>query len=74
MCVAVPGVVVSIGEAEPGLIPAQVRFDGFERTINLIMTPDVQVGDHIVTHSGYSVRKTEPYIEEHGASEAVPGV
>jgi hydrogenase assembly chaperone HypC/HupF len=60
MCVAVPGRVTSIGEATPGLLPAEVEFPDRTTTVNLVMLPEARVGDRVITHSGYAIRIFEP--------------
>jgi hydrogenase expression/formation protein HypC len=56
MCVAVPGRVVSIGSQMPGAVMGQVEFGDRTLEINLIMVPDIEVGDHVLVHSGYAIR------------------
>lgn len=56
MCVAVPGTVVSIGSPMPGAVMGCVAFGGRTLEINLIMVPDLEVGDHVLVHSGYAIR------------------
>lgn len=68
MCVAVPGRITSIGEAAPGLLPAQVEFPDRTMTVNLVMLPEARVGDHVITHSGYAIRVFEPSGTGHDAT------
>ncbi len=56
MCVAVPGRVVSIGSPMPGAVMGSVAFGDRTLEINLIMVPDLEVGDHVLVHSGYAIR------------------
>lgn len=56
MCVAVPGRVVSIGSPMPGAVMGCVAFGDRTLEINLIMVPDLEVGDHVLVHSGYAIR------------------
>ncbi|HSK06951.1 MAG TPA: HypC/HybG/HupF family hydrogenase formation chaperone [Acidimicrobiia bacterium] len=55
MCVAVPGRVVSLGEATEITRPAKVSILGVEREVDLVMVPNVSVGDYVVVHSGYAI-------------------
>jgi hydrogenase expression/formation protein HypC len=55
MCVAVPGLVVAIGEPTPNSIPAQVSVIDTRRDVDLVMVPDAAVGDYVVIHSGYAI-------------------
>ena len=56
MCIAVPGQIVSIGEASVAMVPGDVVFPDRDLTVNLVMVPDARVGDHVVVHSGYAIR------------------
>ena len=56
MCIAVPGRVVSIGEPSTAMVPGEVVFPDRELTVNLVMVPEVSLGDHVVVHSGYAIR------------------
>lgn len=56
MCVAIPGRVIRIGERTDVSIPGLVEFPQGRREVDLIMTPDVRVGDEVVIHSGYAIR------------------
>jgi hydrogenase expression/formation protein HypC len=55
MCVAVPGLVVAIGESTPNSIPAQVYVINTRRDVDLVMVPHAAVGDYVVIHSGYAL-------------------
>ena len=55
MCVAVPGLVVAIGEPTPNSIPAQVSFIDTRRAVDLVMVPNAVIGDYVVIHSGYAI-------------------
>jgi len=53
MCVAVPGRVLAV---EAGASQARVAFGATERAVDVTMTPDVQPGDWVITHSGFALR------------------
>ena len=55
MCVAIPGLVVDIGVVTPNSIPGRVSLNDTERNVDLIMVPDVMIGDYVVVHSGYAI-------------------
>ncbi len=55
MCVAVPGLVVAIGESTPNSIPARVSVINTRKDVDLIMVPGAAVGDYVVIHSGYAI-------------------
>ncbi len=52
MCVAIPGRIVSIDQDS-----AEVDFGGTVRTISLLMLAGLDIGDWIVSHSGYAVKQ-----------------
>lgn len=56
MCVAVPGRVASIGPPTPGAAMGSVDFGDRNLEINLVMLPDVAIGDYVLVHSGYAIR------------------
>ncbi len=60
MCVAVPARIVWIGEASPASIPARVDVAGREQPVDLVLVPAAALGEHVVVHSGYAVRRLSP--------------
>lgn len=72
MCVAMPGRVTSIGHATPGSVPGRVEFGDRTLDINLVMLPDVQIGDHVLCHSGYGVRVVSGETAEQATQGAHP--
>ena len=56
MCIAVPGRVTSIGKPSVAMVPGEVTFPDRSLSVNLVMVPEVTVGDHVVVHSGYAIR------------------
>jgi hydrogenase expression/formation protein HypC len=55
MCLGVPGLVTSIGEAREGLVMGRVSFGGVEREVCLAYTPEVEVGSYVLVHVGFSI-------------------
>lgn len=62
MCLGVPGVVKNIEGME-----AQVELGGVSRTVSLIMTPEAQVGDYVLVHTGFAIS----VIDEEEAQETL---
>jgi hydrogenase expression/formation protein HypC len=62
MCLAIPTQVIAIDENKV----ATVELGGVERQISLIMTPEAQVGDYVLVHTGYAITVMD--IEEAQAS------
>lgn len=60
MCLALPGLVISIEEAGPGSVPATVRFGSVLREVDLMLVPEAEVGDHVIVHSGFAIRLLPP--------------
>lgn len=58
MCLAVPGRVESIREAD-GLRLGAVRFGGVTRDIVLDTVPGVAVGDWVVAHVGFALSRLD---------------
>jgi hydrogenase expression/formation protein HypC len=50
MCLAVPAQVLSIEGHE-----ADVDFGGVRRRISVVLTPEVQVGDYVIIHTGFAI-------------------
>lgn len=57
MCVAVPGQIVWIGAGRSATRPARIRVGDVERDVDLVMVPDAHVGEWVITHSGYAIRR-----------------
>jgi hydrogenase assembly chaperone HypC/HupF len=72
MCVAVAGRIISIGAPSTGAIWSQVEFGDRVLKINLVMLPDVGIGDHVLVHSGYAIRTVSPraITDRHSGAES----
>lgn len=57
MCVAVPGKITWVGETTPGSIPGIVQVGDHTRDVNLVMIPEAGVGDWVISHSGFAIRR-----------------
>lgn len=54
MCLAIPTRLVSIdGDTAVGEV------DGVERSVSIMMTPDVKVGDYVIVHAGFAIQKLD---------------
>ena len=56
MCLAIPTQITTIDEQQM----ATVTLGGVERRISLIMTPEAQVGDYVLVHTGYAISVLSP--------------
>jgi hydrogenase expression/formation protein HypC len=55
MCVAIPAKVLKIEEPW-----AEVDLEGTTFKINMMLTPEVQVGDYVLIHAGFSIQHLKP--------------
>lgn len=55
MCLAVPGRIVAITDADPLTRTGQVAFGGIMKGVNLAFVPEAQVGDYVVVHAGFAI-------------------
>jgi hydrogenase expression/formation protein HypC len=50
MCLAIPALVKSIDGFQ-----AEVEIGGISRRVSIQLTPEVQVGEYVLLHTGYSI-------------------
>ncbi len=50
MCLAIPALITSIEGTS-----ARAEIGGVERTISLALTPQAQVGDYVLIHTGFAI-------------------
>ena len=50
MCLAIPALIKTIEERE-----AVVEIGGMSRRISLWLTPEAEVGDYVLVHTGYAI-------------------
>jgi hydrogenase expression/formation protein HypC len=55
MCLAVPGKIVSIEEADATFRNGRVNFGGIVKNVNLSYVPEAKVGDYVVVHVGFAL-------------------
>jgi hydrogenase expression/formation protein HypC len=58
MCLAVPGRVTAVYEAD-GLRMGKVDFGGVLKEVCLAYLPDLAVGDYAVVHVGFAISKVD---------------
>lgn len=51
MCLAIPTQIIAIDDDQQ----ATVVLGGVERQVSLVMTPEAQVGDYVLVHTGYAI-------------------
>ncbi len=62
MCLAIPSKIVKV-ESHMGIIDV----GGITRETNLVLIEDAKVGDYVIVHAGFAIRK----IDESEAQEAL---
>jgi hydrogenase expression/formation protein HypC len=55
MCLAVPGKIISIEEADATFRNGRVNFGGIVKNVNLSYVPDARIGDYVVVHVGFAL-------------------
>ena len=55
MCLAVPGKIVSIEEADPTFRTGRVDFAGIVKSVSLSYLPEAVVGDYVLVHVGFAL-------------------
>ena len=58
MCLAVPGRILSIAEAD-GTLMAEVDFGGVHKNVCLQYIPDAAVGEYVVVHVGFAIQRLD---------------
>lgn len=77
MCLAVPGKILEITEADSILRTAKVSFGGAVKTINISFVPEAKIGDYVLAHVGFALSvideeeafKTMEYLKKMGDAE-----
>ena len=57
MCLGVPGEVVEIHTDNPTLLMGKVKFGELFKEVCLAYTPDVNLGDFVLVHVGFSITR-----------------
>ena len=55
MCLAIPGLVLSIDGDDPLSREARVAFGGVIRRVNVAFTPEVATGTYVLVHAGFAI-------------------
>jgi len=55
MCLAVPGKIVSIDEADATFRNGRVNFGGIVKNVNISYVPEAKIGDYVVVHVGFAL-------------------
>jgi hydrogenase expression/formation protein HypC len=77
MCLAVPGKILEITEADELFRTAKVSFGGAAIVVNLTFVPEAKIGDYVLVHVGFALNvideeeavKTLDYLKQMGDVE-----
>ena len=58
MCLAIPGKVIEINEAD-GMKMAKVSFGGMVKQVCLEYTPEAAAGDYVLVHVGFALSRVD---------------
>ena len=82
MCLGIPAQVLEVNRFDDlGIVEGKVDFSGVQKQVNLSFTPEVEPGDWVVVHVGFSIsvldeeeaRRTLDYLRELGEMEVPEG-
>jgi hydrogenase expression/formation protein HypC len=59
MCLAIPGQVLEIETDEQGVRMGRTNFGGIVKRVCLEYTPEVNVGDYVLVHVGFSLARVD---------------
>jgi hydrogenase expression/formation protein HypC len=60
MCLAVPGKIISVDNADSPLYrTGRVSFGGIVKEVNLAYVPEAQIGDFVIVHVGFALSKVD---------------
>ncbi len=62
MCLAIPSTIVEIEDEM-----ATIDVDGVQRKASLLLVEDAKVGDYVIVHAGFAIRK----VDEEAAQESL---
>ena len=60
MCLGVPGRIEELRDDELGMRMGRVSFGGIVKDVCLAYLPEAQVGDYVLNHVGFAIRRIPP--------------
>ena len=55
MCLAIPGLLLSMSGDDPIMRVGQVKFGGIIKEVSLAYAPEAKVGDYVIVHVGFAI-------------------
>ena len=59
MCLAIPGQVLTVEDADPLTRMGKVSFGGIVKEVSLAYVPEAGVGDYVIVHVGFAISKVD---------------
>ena len=59
MCLGAPGRITETYTSETGTRMGRVSFSGIAKGVCLLYVPDAAVGDHVIVHLGFAIRRLD---------------
>jgi hydrogenase expression/formation protein HypC len=59
MCLAIPGLILSVDVGDPATPVARVDFEGLVKTVSLLYVPEATAGDYVIVQAGFAIRLVE---------------
>jgi hydrogenase expression/formation protein HypC len=56
MCLAVPGKIIQIENADGPMTDGKVDFAGIIKDVCLAYVPEAKVGDYVIVHAGFAIK------------------
>ena len=55
MCLAVPGKILSMTDADALSRMGRIEFAGVVKEVSLAYVPEAQIGDYVIVHAGFAI-------------------
>jgi hydrogenase expression/formation protein HypC len=59
MCLAVPGRILTINDADGVGRAGRVQFGGIVKDVSLAFVPDAAIGDYVIVHVGFAIARVD---------------
>jgi hydrogenase expression/formation protein HypC len=59
MCLAVPGRILTINDAEGVARAGRVEFGGIVKDVSLAFVPEAAIGDYVIVHVGFAIARVD---------------
>lgn len=57
MCLAIPGKIVEVLDADPLMRMGRVNFGGVVKEVCLAYVPEATTGDYVIVHAGFAISR-----------------